>query len=76
MIMKTKKVLIHITQRDNDRHFAQKLSTLRNGFCKISRTVTFVADPHNVYGEDEYGYITVGGNKVFVCGSGNSFEII
>lgn len=74
--MKTTKVLIHITQRDNDHYFAQKLSTYRNGFCKISRAVTFVADPHDVYGEGEYGYITVAGNKVFVCGSGNSFEIV
>ena len=67
---------IHVTQRDNDRYFAQKLPTFRNGFCKINRIVTFVADPHEVYGEGEYGYITVAGKKVFVCGSDNSFEIV
>jgi hypothetical protein len=66
---------IHITQRDNDRYFKQKLPTWRNGFCTIERKVTFVPDPSNVYEEGEWGYITVNKQKVFVHGSNNFFEI-
>jgi len=67
---------IYITQRDNDKYFAQKLPTFRNGFCWINRKVTFVVDPSGVYFEGEYGYITVKGQKVFVNASGDEFEIL
>lgn len=66
---------IHITQRDNDRHFKQKLPTWRNGFCTIERKITFVPDPSNVYDDGEWGYIVANGQKVFVHSSGDEFEI-
>lgn len=66
---------IYVTQRCNDKHFAQKLPTFRHGFCYIERKVTLTADPYGVYDEGEYGYITVKGQKVFVTASGNDFEI-
>lgn len=70
------KAKIYCTQRDNDRYFNQKLPTFRNGFCYIERKVTFTPDPSGVYFEGEYGYITVGGEKVFVVGDGEKFEIL
>jgi len=68
---------IYITQRDNDKHFKQKLSTYKTGFCKIVRNVTFEKDPYSVYGEGEYGTITVYGQKIVVVRSdlNSSFEI-
>jgi hypothetical protein len=70
------KAKIYITQRDNDEYFKQKLSTYRNGFCWIKRTVTLEKDPSGVYFDGEWGYITVGGERVYVCGNGgNKFEI-
>lgn len=65
------KARIYITQRDNDKHFAQKLPTFRNGFCYIERNVTFEADPAGVYDADEHGYIKVGGKKVSVIHVGS-----
>ena len=70
------KAKIYITQRSNDKYFAQKLPTFRNGFCYIDRKVTFVADPDAVYDEGEYGYIKVQGQKVIVVASYDSFEIL
>ncbi len=69
------KARIYCTQRDNDRHFNQKLPTFRNGFCYIERNVTFVQDPSGVYEEGEYGFFIAGGKKIFVVGSGKEFEI-
>ncbi len=70
------KAKIYITQRDNDEYFKQKLSTYRNGYCWIERTVTLEQDPSGVYFDGEWGYITVGDEKVYVCsGDGNKFEI-
>jgi hypothetical protein len=67
---------IYVTQRDNDRYFSQKLSTSRNGFTRISKKVTFEADPNEVYDEGEFGYITIGSQKIYVNSSGNNeFEI-
>ncbi len=66
---------IYVTQKDNDRYFSQKLSTMRNGFTRISKKVTFEADPSEVYDEGEFGYITVGSQKIYVNASGNEFEI-
>jgi hypothetical protein len=67
---------IYVTQRDNDRYFSQKLSTFRNGFTRISKKVTFEADPSEVYDEGEFGYITIGSQKIYVNASGNNeFEI-
>ena len=60
------KAQIYITQRDNDKHFGQKLSTFRNGFCYIERNVTFEDDPSGVYESYEHGYIKVAGKKVAV----------
>jgi hypothetical protein len=65
---------IYITQRDNDRFFKQKLPTWRNGFCYIQRKVTLESDPHDVYPEGEYGYITIGKVKVTVIGSNHYGE--
>jgi hypothetical protein len=66
---------IHITQRDNDKYFKQKLPTFRNGFCKIQRKVTFEADPNEVYEDGEWGYFVVNQQRVYVHSSGDSFEI-
>ena len=66
---------IHVTQKENDRYFDQKLSTHRNGFTTISRKVTFEADPNEVYSEGEWGYIVVSGKKIWVNGDGDTFEI-
>jgi hypothetical protein len=70
------KAKIYITQRSNDKYFAQKLPTFRNGFCYIERKVTFISDPDGVYDEGEYGYINVQGQKVIVIASCDSFEIL
>lgn len=67
---------IYVTQRDNDKYFAQKLPTFRHGFCYIERKVTFTEDPHGVYGSGEHGYIKVGGKQVFVVGDSKEFEIL
>ena len=67
---------IYVTQRENDRHFAQKLPTFRNGFCWIERKITFVSDPDGIYQEGEYGYITANGSKIIVIASGNDFEVL
>jgi hypothetical protein len=68
---------IHITQRDNDKYFKQKLPTWRHGFCEILRNVTLGKDPYDVYGDGEFGTITVYGRKVYVVRNGTegSFEI-
>lgn len=75
-LSKSVKAKIYITQRDNDKYFRQKLPTFRSGFCYIERVVTFSPDPHQVYGEDEYGYILIAGSKVEVCGDSSGFEIV
>ena len=67
---------IYLTQKANDKYFAQKLPTFRNGFCYIERNVTFIPDPSEVYDEGEYGYIKVQGQKVIVIASYDSFEIL
>lgn len=69
------KAKIYVTQKENDKYFAQKLPTFRNGFCYIERIVTLEKDPSEVYSEGEWGYITAGKQKIFVCGSGTEFEI-
>jgi len=71
------KTEIYITQIDNDKYFKQKLPTWRNGFCKILRNVTLEKDPYSVYGEGEFGTITVHGQKIVVVRSdlNSSFEI-
>jgi hypothetical protein len=71
------KAKIHITQRENDKYFKQKLPTWRNGFCEISRNVMFENDPHGIYQDGEFGYITVYCRKVYVTRNGteSSFEI-
>ena len=71
------KAKIHITQRDNDKYFKQKLPTWRNGFCEISRNVTLENDPHGIYEDGEFGYITAYGRKIYVTRNGAeaSFEI-
>ena len=66
---------IYVTQKENDKYFSQKLPTFRNGFTRITRKVTFVADPTEVYDEGEFGYITVGSQKIYVTASGDEFEI-
>lgn len=66
---------IYVTQKDNDKYFSQKLSTFRNGFTRITKKVTFESDPDEVYGEGEFGYITVGSQKIYVNSSGKEFEI-
>jgi hypothetical protein len=48
---------------------------MRNGFTRISKKVTFEADPSEVYDEGEFGYITVGSQKIYVNASGKEFEI-
>ena len=71
------KTEIYITQRDNDKYFKQKLPTYKTGFCKILRNVTLEKDPYAVYGEGEFGTITVHGQKIVVVRSdlNSSFEI-
>jgi hypothetical protein len=69
------KAKIFIRQKDNDKYFKQKLPTWRNGFCEIVRKVTIESDPHGVWDDGNWGYITVGKQKVYVFGDGNSFEI-
>ncbi len=68
---------IVITQRENDRYFKQKLPTWRNGFCEIVRNVTIEKDPHNIYQDGEWGYITVYGREIYVTRNGteSAFEI-
>ena len=69
---------IVITQRENDKYFKQKLPTWRNGFCEIVRIVTIEKDPHNIYQDSEWGYITtVYGRKIYVTRNGteSAFEI-
>jgi Tfp pilus assembly protein PilE len=66
---------IYVTQKDNDKYFSQKLSTMRNGFTRITKKVTFEADPSEVYDDGEFGYITVGSQKIYVNASGKEFEI-
>lgn len=66
---------IYVSQKENDRYFDQKLSTSRNGFTYISKKVAFEADPHEVYSEGEWGYITVSGKKIYVNGDRDTFEI-
>ena len=67
---------IYVSQRENDRQFAQKLPTFRNGFCWIERKITFVSDPDGIYQEGEYGYITGNGSKIIVIASANDFEVL
>jgi len=55
---------IYIIQQENDKYFKQKLPTWRNGYCEIVRSVTVEPDPDNIY--DNWGYITVYGQKLFV----------
>jgi hypothetical protein len=71
------KAKIIINQRENDRYFKQKLPTWRNGFCEIVRRVTIERDPHDIYLDGEFGYITVYGRKIYVTRSGieSDFEI-
>jgi len=71
------KAKIYITQRENDKYFNQKLPTWRHGFCEILRNVTLGKDPYDVYGDGEFGTITVYGRKVYVVRNGTegSFEI-
>lgn len=69
------KATIHVTQRENNVYFNQKLPTWRNGFCKIERTVHLMDDPDNVYNSGEYGYINVNGKKIIVTGSQNNMDI-
>ena len=64
---------IFIVQRDNDKYFKQKLSTWRNGFCEIVRNVTIEPDPHGIYMDGEWGYITVYGRKIYVTRAGTEF---
>ena len=64
---------IFITQRDNDKYFKQKMPTWRNGFCEIVRNVTIEKDPHNIYLDGEWGYITVHGRKIYVTRAGTEF---
>ena len=64
---------IFIVQRDNDKYFKQKLPTWRNGFCEIVRNVTIEKDPHDIYQDGEWGYITVYGRKIYVTRSGTEF---
>ena len=66
---------IYVTQEDNDKYFKQKLPTFRNGFCYITRVVTLEPDPSGAFAEGEWGYITVGKQKVYVYGDQISFEI-
>lgn len=66
---------IYVTQKDNDKYFSQKLSTMRNGFTRINKKVTFEADPSDVYDDGEFGYIIVGSQKIYVNASGTEFEI-
>ena len=64
---------IFIIQRDNDKYFKQKLPTWRNGFCEIVRNVTIEKDPHDIYQDGEWGYITVYGRKIYVTRAGTEF---
>ena len=64
---------IFIVQRDNDKYFKQKLPTWRNGFCEIVRNVTIEKDPHDIYQDGEWGYITVYGRKIYVTRAGTEF---
>jgi hypothetical protein len=68
---------IVVTQCENDRYFKQKLPTWRNGFCEIVRNVTIEKDPHDIYQDGEFGYITVYGRKIYVTRNGiqSEFEI-
>ena len=61
------KARVYVTQRDNDRFFAQKLNTSAYAFCYITRGVYITVDPDGVYTNDgEYGHIVAGGKKVQV----------
>jgi hypothetical protein len=64
---------IFINQRDNDKYFKQKMPTWRNGFCEIVRNVTIEKDPHDIYLDGEWGYITVYGRKIYVTRAGTEF---
>ncbi len=66
-----RQVKIYITQADNDQHFSQRLPTWRNGFCYITRKVTFIEDPDGAYDFGEYGQIKVNGQLVTVVGVKN-----
>ena len=65
---------IFINQRDNDKYFKQKMPTWRNGFCEIVRNVTIEKDPHDIYLDGEWGYITVYGRKIYVTRAGTEFS--
>ena len=67
------KAKVFIVQRDNDKYFKQKLPTWRNGFCEIERNVTLEKDPHDIYQDGEWGYITVYGRKIYVTRAGTDF---
>jgi len=77
MTAQTLKTKVHVTQSENDKYFQQKLPTWRNGFCEVTRKVIIAQDPHSVYADGEYGFITVYGRKIIVVRSSSDtpFEI-
>jgi hypothetical protein len=60
------KVKLYVTHTQNRQFFKSKLPTLTKDYCYISRKVTIVNDPTNVYQHGEYGYVTVNGRILFV----------
>lgn len=68
---------INVNQHDNDEYFDQKLPTWSKGYCEIVRLVTLETDPHEVYGEGEYGSIKTPKGKVFVtrCTPSGNWDI-
>lgn len=71
----TVKGKIQITQKENDKYFSQKLSTKRDGFAIITRTVTLIDDASEIHERGEYGYIVVGTKKIAVVLSNGIWEI-
>jgi hypothetical protein len=66
---KTITAKIYITQADNDKYFGQKLPTWRDAFCYISRKVTLMSDPDEIYDDGEYGILkTQNGQALIVTG--------
>lgn len=68
---------IFVTHQENIKLFGSKLSTLRNGFCEITRNVNIEQDPDGIYETGEYGFITVNSKKIIVLRRGleRAFEV-
>lgn len=72
---RTASAKIYITQRDNERYFSNKFPTARDGFCYITRKVTIIPDPQEIWDDGEYGIIKASGKTLIVTGEPEEMEI-